>query len=88
VAQTRHFLRRDQAKREAKIGGVARGGPTPLIAKGALEHVEIIESEIRRLPKGAKNAPILRTRTPYDADALTTHSESAHLGPSLQGVAS
>ena len=37
------------------------------------------------VPKRAKNAPILLTRTPYDADALTTHSESAHLGPSLQG---
>src|SRR3982750_4069892 len=37
------------------------------------------------VPKGAKGAPILLTRTPYDASALTTHAESAHLGPSLQG---
>jgi uncharacterized protein len=37
------------------------------------------------VPKGAKGAPILLTRTPYDADALTTHETSAHLGPSLQG---
>ncbi|HEY7160024.1 MAG TPA: CocE/NonD family hydrolase [Acidobacteriota bacterium] len=37
------------------------------------------------IPKGAKNAPILLTRTPYDADALTTHKESSHLGPNLQG---
>jgi putative CocE/NonD family hydrolase len=37
------------------------------------------------IPKGAKGAPILLTRTPYDADALTTHESSAHLGPSLQG---
>ncbi len=37
------------------------------------------------VPKGAKNAGILLTRTPYDADALTTHESSAHLGPSLQG---
>src|ERR1700733_6855522 len=36
-------------------------------------------------PKGAKDAPILLTRTPYDATALTTHEISAHLGPSLQG---
>ena len=36
-------------------------------------------------PKGAKNAPILFTRTPYDADALTTHALSAHLGPILSG---
>jgi uncharacterized protein len=37
------------------------------------------------VPKGAKGAPILLTRTPYDANALTTHESSAHLGPSLQG---
>jgi uncharacterized protein len=37
------------------------------------------------VPKGAKGAPILLTRTPYDATALTTHSESAHLGPILTG---
>ena len=37
------------------------------------------------VPKGAKDAAILLTRTPYDADALTTHETSAHLGPSLQG---
>jgi len=36
-------------------------------------------------PKGAKRAPILLTRTPYDADDLTAHSASAHLGPSLEG---
>ena len=37
------------------------------------------------VPKGAKNAPILLTRTPYDAKALTSHAESSHLGPILQG---
>ena len=37
------------------------------------------------VPKGAKGAPILLTRTPYDATALTTHAESGHLGPILQG---
>lgn len=37
------------------------------------------------VPKGAKNAPILMTRTPYDATALTTHAHSAHLGPILNG---
>jgi putative CocE/NonD family hydrolase len=37
------------------------------------------------VPKGARRAPILLTRTPYDATALTTHSHSAHLGPILQG---
>ncbi|HEX4682213.1 MAG TPA: CocE/NonD family hydrolase, partial [Gemmatimonadaceae bacterium] len=37
------------------------------------------------VPKGSRNAPILMTRTPYDANALTTHSPSAHLAPSLNG---
>src|ERR1700678_848863 len=37
------------------------------------------------LPKGAKNAPILLTRTPYNATALTSHAESSHLGPILSG---
>lgn len=37
------------------------------------------------VPKNARRAPILLTRTPYDAKALTSHSESAHLGPVLQG---
>jgi len=37
------------------------------------------------IPKGAKRAPILLTRTPYDATALTSHSHSSHLGPMLQG---
>src|SRR5215471_8864844 len=36
-------------------------------------------------PKGAKGAPILLTRTPYDANALTTHLQSPHLGPTLYG---
>ncbi len=37
------------------------------------------------VPKGAKGAPILLTRTPYDATALTSHARSAHLGPILEG---
>jgi len=37
------------------------------------------------VPKGASHAPILLTRTPYDADALTTHLHCPHLGPSLYG---
>ena len=37
------------------------------------------------VPQGAKNAPILLTRTPYDASALTNHVHSSHLGPSLYG---
>ena len=35
------------------------------------------------VPNGSHNAPILMTRTPYNAVALTTHSQSVHLGPTL-----
>ena len=35
------------------------------------------------VPKGARRAPILLTRTPYSATALTSHSASSHLGPIL-----
>jgi putative CocE/NonD family hydrolase len=37
------------------------------------------------VPKGARRAPILLTRTPYNATDLTSHAPSAHLGPILQG---
>src|SRR5271170_1522783 len=37
------------------------------------------------VPRGAKNAPILLTRTPYDATELTSHAHSSHLGPILNG---
>jgi putative CocE/NonD family hydrolase len=37
------------------------------------------------VPKGAKRAPILLTRTPYDATALTSHAQSSHLGAILAG---
>ena len=37
------------------------------------------------IPRGAKHAGILLTRTPYDAKALTTHTMSGHLGPMLEG---
>jgi len=37
------------------------------------------------VPKGAKGAPILLTRTPYDAAESTDHIHSSHLGPSLYG---
>jgi putative CocE/NonD family hydrolase len=33
----------------------------------------------------AKPAPILLTRTPYNADEFTTHANSSHLGPALWG---
>ncbi|MHB1862241.1 MAG: CocE/NonD family hydrolase [Gemmatimonadaceae bacterium] len=37
------------------------------------------------IPKGAHNAPILLTRTPYNATATTSYAASAHLGPELNG---
>ena len=37
------------------------------------------------VPKGANRAPILLTRTPYNATELTSHSQSSHLGPILTG---
>lgn len=37
------------------------------------------------VPRGARGAPILLTRTPYNAAELTSHAQSAHLGPVLQG---
>ncbi len=37
------------------------------------------------IPKGAKNAPILLTRTPYNASAQVSHAQSSHLGPILNG---
>ena len=37
------------------------------------------------VPKGAAHAPMLLTRTPYDASAMTTNVHSAHLGPNLYG---
>jgi uncharacterized protein len=37
------------------------------------------------VPKGARRAPILLTRTPYDATATTTYAQSSHLAPTLNG---
>ena len=37
------------------------------------------------VPKGASRAPILLTRTPYNATDLTSHAQSSHLGSILFG---
>ncbi|MGB8579916.1 MAG: CocE/NonD family hydrolase, partial [Candidatus Sulfotelmatobacter sp.] len=37
------------------------------------------------LPRDAKNAPMLLTRTPYSATAQTSQAASSHLGPILYG---
>ncbi len=37
------------------------------------------------IPRGAKGAPVLLTRTPYDASGLTSHNESSDMESILQG---
>ena len=37
------------------------------------------------VPKGAKRAPMLLTRTPYDADKMTSNNHSTHLRMALDG---
>src|SRR5580704_17674537 len=37
------------------------------------------------VPKGASAAPILLTRTPYNATEFTSHTHSGHLGSILNG---
>ena len=37
------------------------------------------------IPRGARNAPILLTRTPYSATAQISHAHSSHMGPILSG---
>ena len=37
------------------------------------------------VPRHAHGAPMLLTRTPYDADDLTSHEKSSHLAPMLEG---
>lgn len=46
---------------------------------GAELHTVII------IPKGAEGAPILLTRTPYNATELTSHAQSSHMGSILAG---
>lgn len=46
---------------------------------GARLHTVII------LPKGAHDAPILLTRTPYNASAMVTRNDSGHMRSALQG---
>ena len=37
------------------------------------------------IPRGARGAPIVLTRTPYNAEELTSHAQSGHLGMILDG---
>jgi putative CocE/NonD family hydrolase len=59
----------DHARREVMIP----------MRDGARLHTVIL------VPKGAARAPILLTRTPYNASALTSHAPSAHLARVLDG---
>ena len=59
----------DYVRREAKI---------PMRDKTKLHTVILI-------PKGAKRAPMLLTRTPYDANKLTGRSDSTHMRMVLDG---
>ena len=64
--------------REAGIGGrtfdyVKRDVMIPM-RDGVKLHTVIV------VPKGAAHAPILLTRTPYNASVLTGQANSAHLG--------
>jgi len=68
-------------KFEPVIGGfnfVKRDVMIPM-RDGAKLHTIIL------IPRGAKDAPILLTRTPYDACKLTSHAVSAHLDCILCG---
>src|SRR6516164_6035896 len=37
------------------------------------------------IPKGAHNAPMLLTRTPYNAMGMVNHDATSHLAPNLEG---
>ncbi|MHB1057749.1 MAG: CocE/NonD family hydrolase [Rhodanobacter sp.] len=64
----------DYARREVMI---------PMRDGVKLHTVILVPKSIQQA--GASHAGILLTRTPYDANALTTHTASGHLGPMLQG---
>src|SRR5581483_10661792 len=71
---------------------------TPATFKPASESFDYVERDVKipmrdglklntviLIPKGARHAGIVMTRTPYDAKALTHHVMSGHLGPMLEG---
>jgi putative CocE/NonD family hydrolase len=62
----------DHVRREVKIP----------MRDGVKLHTVIL---VPKAALGAKKAPILITRTPYDADKLSRVTESSHLGPTLDG---
>jgi len=71
---------------------------TPAQVEAATESFEYVKHEVMIpmrdgvklhtvivIPRGAKNAPILLTRTPYNASAQVGHAQSSHLASILNG---
>src|SRR6266581_482504 len=92
------FITLSAAQTESPVQYPAYPSETPATLQPATDGFDYVRREVMipmrdgvklhtviLVPKGAKGAPILLTRTPYDANALTTHANSAHLGPSLSG---
>src|SRR3989454_5973401 len=92
------FITLSAAQTESPVQYPAYPSETPATLQPATDGFDYVRREVMipmrdgvklhtviLVPKGAKGAPILLTRTPYDANALTTHAHSAHLGPSLSG---
>jgi putative CocE/NonD family hydrolase len=86
----------DEVKKPATYPGLASEIPEKFVPRNeGFDHVKrdvmipmrdgVKLHTVILVPKGAKDAPILLTRTPYDANKLTNHAESAHLGPVLSG---
>jgi uncharacterized protein len=71
------------------IAAQSNGKPGTLQSETPQKFVPTDEAfdHVRRdvIPKGAKGAPILLTRTPYNATELTSHAQSSHLASVLTG---
>src|ERR1700740_1327728 len=98
VVATAAFLSGSAAGQTAPAGQGTLPSETPAQLKVAQDTWEYSRHEVMipmrdgvklhtviLVPRGAKNAPILLTRTPYSATELTSHAYSAHLGPILWG---
>jgi uncharacterized protein len=79
-------------------GGSALSSETPAEFKPVMESFDYTRRDVMipmrdgvrlhtviLVPKGAKDTPILLTRTPYGATKMTSHEASSHLGPILEG---
>ncbi len=83
---------------DQKKGAAALPSETPARFKPVTDSFDFIRREVMipmrdkvklhtviLVPKGVSGAPILLTRTPYNATQLTSHAPSSHLGPILEG---